>query len=120
MLYYFIANRGHKEVKKHLSSEALKKLMKEEQKRGKILQRLIFINDLYEEQSVPSAAKHVGVVKAIAYQWLERWNESGISMASLQDLQVESRQNSLQNRKRNSKHYLSQRISGTSEILYDS
>ena len=40
---------------------------------------MIFINDLYEGQSVPSAAKHAGVVKTIAYQWLERWNESGIN-----------------------------------------
>lgn len=35
-----------KEVKRHLTSEKLRKLIKEEQKRGKVLQRLIFINDL--------------------------------------------------------------------------
>ena len=40
---------------------------------------MIFINDLYDGQSVPSAAKHAGVVRTIAYQWLERWNESGIN-----------------------------------------
>ena len=72
-----MAERTPKEVKRHLTSEALRKLIRDEQKRGKILQRLIFINDLYEGKSVPSAAKHVGVVKTIAYQWLERWNESG-------------------------------------------
>ena len=65
------------EVKKHLTSTELRKLIKEEQKRGKVLQRLIFINDLYNGKSVPQASKDVGVVKAIAYEWLKRWNESG-------------------------------------------
>ena len=55
----------------------MRKLIRDEQKRGKILQRLIFINDLYEGKSIPSAAKHVGVVRTIAYEWLKRWNESG-------------------------------------------
>ena len=36
------------EVKRHLTSTELRKLIKEEQKRGKVLQRLIFINDLYD------------------------------------------------------------------------
>ena len=65
------------EVKRHLTSTELRKLIKEEQKRGKVLQRLIFINDLYNGKSVPEASKDVGVVKAIAYEWLSRWNESG-------------------------------------------
>ncbi len=65
------------EVKRHLTSIELRKLIKEEQKRGKVLQRLIFINDLYNGKSVPDASKDVGVVKAIAYEWLRRWNESG-------------------------------------------
>ena len=29
------------------------------------------------KKSVPEASKDVGVVKAIAYEWLRRWNESG-------------------------------------------
>lgn len=41
------------------------------------MQRLIFINDLYDGKSVPEAAKDVGVVKTIAYVWLDRWNEYG-------------------------------------------
>ncbi|SIM84595.1 helix-turn-helix domain-containing protein [Cuniculiplasma divulgatum] len=65
------------EVKRHLQASELRRLIREEQKRGKIIQRLIFINDLYDEKSVPEAAKHAGVVKTIAYEWLRRWNESG-------------------------------------------
>ena len=72
-----MAKRTPKEVKRHITSGELRKLIKDEQKRGKILQRLIFINDLYEGKSIPSAAKHVGVVRTIAYEWLRRWNESG-------------------------------------------
>ncbi len=71
-----MGRRGSIEVKRHLTSMELRKLIKEEQKRGKVLQRLIFINDLYEGKSVPEAAKAVGVVKVIAYEWLKRWNES--------------------------------------------
>ena len=66
-----------KEVKRHLTSEKLRKLIKEEQKRGEVLQRLIFINDLYEVKNVLAAARHVGVVKTITNVWLSRWNESG-------------------------------------------
>ena len=73
-----MAKRTPKEVKRHITSGELRKLIKDEQKRGKILQRLIFINDLYEGKSIPSAAKHVGVVRTIAYEWLKRWNESGL------------------------------------------
>ena len=72
-----MTKRTPKEVKRHLASGELRKLIREEQKRGKVLQRLIFINDLYEGKSVPSAAKHAGVVKSIAYEWLRKWNESG-------------------------------------------
>ena len=72
-----MAKRTPKEVKRHITSGELRKLVRDEQKRGKILQRLIFINDLYEGKSIPSAAKHVGVVRTIAYEWLRRWNKSG-------------------------------------------
>lgn len=72
-----MTRRTPKEVKRHLVSGELRKLIREDQKRGKVLQRLIFINDLYEGKSVPSAAKHAGVVKSIAYEWLRKWNESG-------------------------------------------
>ena len=72
-----MAKRTPKEVKRHITSGELRKLIKDEQKRGKILQRLIFINDLYEGKSIPSSGKHVGVVRTIAYEWLRRWNESG-------------------------------------------
>ena len=54
-----MAKRIPKEVKRHITSGELRKLIRDEQKRGKILQRLIFINDLYEGKSIPSAAKHV-------------------------------------------------------------
>ena len=64
-------------MKRHLTSGELRKLIGEEQKRGNVLQGLIFINDLYEGKTVPTAAKHAGVVKAIVYEWLRRWNESG-------------------------------------------
>ncbi|MCL5782394.1 MAG: transposase [Candidatus Thermoplasmatota archaeon] len=72
-----MTKRTPKEVKRHLASGELRKLIREEQKRGKVLQRLIFINDLYEGKSGPSAAKHAGVVKTIAYEWLRRWSKSG-------------------------------------------
>ena len=72
-----MARTSRVEVKRYIQPSELRRLIREEQKRGKVLQRLIFINDLYDEKSVPEAAKHAGVVKTIAYEWLRRWNESG-------------------------------------------
>ena len=48
------------EVKRHLTTIELRKLLKEEQKRGKVLQRLFFIDDLYNGKSVPEALKDGG------------------------------------------------------------
>ena len=72
MPWSFMTKITSKEVKRHLTSEKLRKLIKEEQKRGEVLQRLIFINDLYEVKNVLAAARHVGVVKTIAYVWLSK------------------------------------------------
>ena len=72
MPWSFMTKSTSKEAKRHLTSEKLRKLIKEEQKRGNVLQRLIFINDLYQGKTVPAAARHVGVVKTIAYVWLSK------------------------------------------------
>ena len=72
LTWSFMTKSTFKEAKRHLTSEKLRKLIKEEQKRGNVLQRLIFINDLYEVKNVLAAARHVGVVKTIAYVWLSK------------------------------------------------
>jgi len=41
------------------------------------LNRLYFILYLYEGLGVEEASRKVGVVKAVGYEWLRRWNEGG-------------------------------------------
>lgn len=43
----------------------------------RVLKRLYFIKYLYDGDSVEKASGKVGVVKAIGYEWLRRWNKGG-------------------------------------------
>jgi putative transposase len=64
-------------VKKWITREELKKLIKKKEKDVKVLNRLHFMNYLYDECSVPEASEKLGVTKQAGYIWLERWNEDG-------------------------------------------
>lgn len=64
-------------VKKHLSMEELKQLLRDETD-SRIKERLIFIRILYDGEKVEKAAREVGKVKATGYEWLHRWNEEGL------------------------------------------
>jgi putative transposase len=43
----------------------------------RVLNRLYFILYLYDGLGVEEACNKVGVVKAVGYEWLRRWNEGG-------------------------------------------
>jgi len=64
-------------VEKVTSHEELKMLIRKKEKDLKVLNRLHFINYLYNECSVPEASKKFGITKQTGYIWLERWNEGG-------------------------------------------
>lgn len=43
----------------------------------RVLNRLYFILYLYEGLGMEAACRKVGVVKAVGYEWLRRWNKDG-------------------------------------------
>lgn len=65
-----------KDVIKHVSQGELKKLVKKE-KDIHIKGRLLFINQLYLDDSVPEACERMCISPATGYEWLKAWNEKG-------------------------------------------
>ena len=61
---------------KHISSEELKHLIKKEKDKH-IHERLLFINQLYLNASVPEACERMCITEQTGYNWLEAWNEKG-------------------------------------------
>jgi len=66
-------------VKRWISSEELKRLIRKKERDVKVLNRLHFINYLYSGCSVPEASETLGITKVTGYIWLKRWNEEGRS-----------------------------------------
>lgn len=64
-------------VEKWITSEKLKKRIRAKEKDVKVLNRLHFMNYLYNGCSVPEASEKLGITKVTGYNWLGRWNEDG-------------------------------------------
>jgi putative transposase len=64
-------------VVRHVSPDELSGWIRRKEKEIRVLKRLYFIKHLYEGAGVEEAADKVGVVKAVTYEWLRRWNEGG-------------------------------------------
>jgi putative transposase len=64
-------------VVRHVSPDELSGWIRRKEKEIRVLKRLYFIKHLYEGAGVEEAADKVGVVKAVAYEWLRRWNDGG-------------------------------------------
>jgi len=62
-------------VVRHVSPDELSGWIRRKEKEVRVLKRLYFIKHLYEGAGVEEAADKVGVVKAVGYEWLRRWNE---------------------------------------------
>jgi len=63
-------------VERHLSEDELERLIREEREK-RLLERLIFIRNLYDGESVEKAAGKLGRGKQTGYNWLRRWNAGG-------------------------------------------
>ncbi len=64
-------------VEKWISGEELKKRIRSKERDVKVLNRLHFMNYLYNGCSVPEASEKLGITKVTGYNWLERWNKDG-------------------------------------------
>lgn len=63
---------------KHLSEEELAIRIREESD-DRIKERLCFIRDLYDGNSVSEASTKLGYSRTTGYNWLHAWNEQGVS-----------------------------------------
>ncbi|OQA82438.1 MAG: Integrase core domain protein [Microgenomates group bacterium ADurb.Bin238] len=63
-------------VKRHLSADELEDLIRNE-KNKRVLERLIFIRNIYDGEEVAKAAGKLGRSKVAGYEWLKRWNDGG-------------------------------------------
>lgn len=68
----FHNNMDAQVVKRHFISEKLIMLIMAEQKRKKVVQRLIFNNVIYGRKAFSIAPRHFRSVKEIAYVWLSK------------------------------------------------
>jgi len=64
-------------IEKWITSEELKKRIREKEKDVKVLNRLHLMNYLYNCCSIPEASEKLGITKVTGYNWVERWNEDG-------------------------------------------
>ena len=64
-------------IKHHMTAEDLDKQIKSLEKDVKVLNRLHFIRNRYQGDSVELAASKSGVTKRVGYIWQERWNNEG-------------------------------------------
>ena len=73
----FMTRTPSMKVEKWITVEELKERIRKKEKDVKVLNRLHFINYLYNGVSVPEASEKLGITKVTGYNWLERWNEDG-------------------------------------------
>jgi len=65
-----------KKIRKHISLEELRKLIKKERSKH-LLQRLLFILQLYLGDSIDTACERICVAKQTGHNWLDQWNAKG-------------------------------------------
>ncbi|MEG3225317.1 MAG: IS630 family transposase [Methanobacteriales archaeon Met13] len=64
-------------VKKHLSVEELDQKIRGLKQDVRVLKKLLFIKNRYQDESVEKSANLVGATKATGYNWLRTWNKDG-------------------------------------------
>lgn len=66
-----------KEIDRHLTEQELDDRLAAEDD-PKIVQRLCFIKNLYEGDTIEQAARRVGKSQPTGSRWADRWNEGGV------------------------------------------
>jgi len=72
-----MAKWNRAKIKRHMSVEEIDQRTKKLEKDFKLLNRLYFIKNRYNRDSVEVAASKSGVTKRVGYIWQERWNKEG-------------------------------------------
>ena len=74
-----MANVKSKGILEHIGLVGVKKNIRKRKVNALILDRLIFIEKMFELDDVQLASKSVGVAPSTGYEWLKRWNEEGLN-----------------------------------------
>lgn len=74
-----MSRRPEIKVVEHISGEELSRRIRGLEKDVRVLNRLHFIQYLYSGFSVEEACGKVGIVKAVGYEWVRRWNSEGLN-----------------------------------------
>jgi putative transposase len=74
-----MANVKRKEIVEHMGLVDVRKNIKKRKVNAFILDRLIFIEKMYELDDVQLASKSVGIAPSTGYEWLKRWNKEGLN-----------------------------------------
>jgi len=74
-----MANVKSKEIIEHIGLTEVRKQIKKRKVNALILDRLIFIEKMFELDDVQLASKSVGVASSTGYEWLKRWNKEGLN-----------------------------------------
>jgi len=73
-----MANVKRKEIVEHIGLVEVRKQIKKRKVNALILDRLIFIEKMYELDDVQLASKSVGIAPSTGYEWLKRLNIEGL------------------------------------------
>ena len=74
-----MARPKNKELNKVMTKKELNKEIRKLEEANKVLYKLYFIRQLYNNKSVNEAAELEDISISTAYEWLNRWNEHGIA-----------------------------------------
>jgi len=74
-----MANMKRKEIVEHIGLVQVKKEIKKRKVNALILDRLIFIEKMFELDDVQLASKSIGIAPSTGYEWLKRWNKEGLN-----------------------------------------
>jgi putative transposase len=74
-----MANVKRKEIVEHIGLVEVRKNIKKRKVNALILDRLIFIEKMFELDDVQLASRSVGIAPSTGYEWLKRWNKEGLN-----------------------------------------
>lgn len=74
-----MANVKRKKIVNHVGLVGVKKEIKKRKVNALILDRLIFIEKMFELDDVQLASKSIGIAPSTGYEWLKRWNKEGLN-----------------------------------------
>lgn len=64
-------------IERKMSDEDLNRLIRSLERSARVLRKLLFIRYRYDDDSVESASRKIGITKMMGYLWQKGWNNDG-------------------------------------------